>query len=167
MDIIIYEDSVKYDPGVKMVFWLPVVALAILATLFLLNYSGYYLIGRGSIKEAGEGGMVFLGMALFLALLFQVIFPKSLAVAQDGIVLKFKYFKWKVPFEKITSIEMAKGISQIRTYNLSLSFKGTVEIIKRSGMRIRITPAHPYEFLAQASRALEEWKRYHPVTIVP
>ncbi|MGB9837033.1 MAG: hypothetical protein ACPLRX_09880 [Candidatus Saccharicenans sp.] len=162
MDIIIFEDPVKYDRGVQLVLWLPVAALAVLGIIFLLNYGGYDIIGRGAIKEAGEGGAIFLGMALFLALLFQVIFPRSLAVAQDGIILRFKYFNWKMPFEKIASIEMAKGISKIKTYNLGFSFKGAVEIIKRNGVRTRITPAHPYEFLAQASRALEEWKRYHP-----
>lgn len=167
MDIIIFEDSVKYDRGLRLVLWLPVIMLAVLGVLFLLHYSGYQLLGQGQIKEAEVAAAVFLSSAVFLTLLFQALFPKSLAVAQDGIILRFKYFSWKIPFEKIASIEMAKGISQIKTYNLSLSFKGAVEIIKRNGIRLRITPAHPYEFLAQAIRALEEWKRYHPVTPIP
>lgn len=162
MDIIIFEDSVKYDRGIKLLLWLPSLMLAALGLLFLLNYHGYYLIGKGPIKGAGEGAAVFLGSAVFLVILFESMFPKSLAVAQDGIILRFRYFTWKIPYQKINSIEFARGIGRGRTFNFNFSFKEAVEIFRSNGSRIRVTPAHPYEFLSQATRALEEWKRYHP-----
>jgi len=162
MDLILYEDTVKYDKWTKVILISPVLMFAVLSLLFYLNSQSQNIFPKESPQASLVGAAVMFGAAVFVLVIYSLAFPRSVAVAQDGLVLKFKVFSWKVPFRKIRTIGFNTRLPSWRTTNLATSFRNYVEIVKNNGARIRISPAHPEQFLEYATRALAEWRAYHP-----
>jgi hypothetical protein len=162
MDLILYEDTVKYDKWTKVILISPVLMFAVLSLLFYLNSQSQNIFPKERPQAYLVGAAVTFGAAVFVLVIYSLAFPRSMAVAQDGLVLKFKVFSWKVPFRKIRTIGFNTRIPSWRTTNLVTSFRNYVEIVKNNGARIRISPAHPEKFLEYATRALAEWRAYHP-----
>ncbi|MCR4396489.1 MAG: hypothetical protein NUW07_07135 [Candidatus Saccharicenans sp.] len=162
MDLIIFEDTVRYDRWVKIILAVPLLVFLILGTLMLLDSRGQDIFPNEPPGQSSLGSIAMFGAAGFVIVIFLLVFPRSIAVAQDGIVLKFRAFSWKIPFKSIGTVEISASPFGWRTQNFAFSFRKAVDIIKKSGARVRISPAHPYQFLESATRALEDWKRYHP-----
>jgi hypothetical protein len=161
MDLILYEDTVKYDKWTKVVLIFPVLMFVVLGLLFYLNSQGQNIFPKERPQDSLVGAAVMLGAALFVLIIYSLAFPRSIAVAQDGVVLRFRAFSWKVPFRKIRTIGFNTRLPSWRTTNLATSFRNYVEIVRNNGTRIRISPAHSEQFLEYATRALEEWRAYH------
>ncbi|MBC7364967.1 MAG: hypothetical protein H5U07_10595 [Candidatus Aminicenantes bacterium] len=162
MDLILYEDTVRYDKWVKVLLIFPVLLFLVLSLLFYLNSQGQNIFPKEKPQDSLVGAAVMFGAAVFVLVIYSLAFPRSIAVAQDGIVLRFKAFSWKVPFRKVKTIGFNTGLPSWRTTNLATTFRNYVEIVKNNGARLRISPAHPEQFLEYATRALEEWRTYHP-----
>jgi hypothetical protein len=167
MDLILYEDAVKYDKWTKVILIFPVLMFAVLSLLFYLNSQSQNIFPKESPQASLVGAAVMFGAAVFVLLIYFLALPRSIAVAQDGIVLRFRVFSWKIPFGKIKTISSGTLRPSWRTQNFATSFRGLVEIIRVDGSRIRVSPSRPEIFLDYATRALEEWRTYHPDRIIP
>lgn len=145
----------------------PVLLLVVVGVLFFLDGQGYDVFLRERAKESMVGSAAMLGVAVFILILYSMIIPRSIAVAQDGVVLRFRAFSWKIPFRKIKAISSGTIEPSWRAQNFATSFRGLVEIVKTNGVRIRVSPSRPDLFLEYATRALEEWRTYHPDGLLP
>jgi len=160
MDMIIYETGVKYEGWVKFFLGLPVVLMA-----------GAGLVLSGAIRvpglnptvlgeEARLVSWIFFASAAFILLVYWLALPTRIIINPDRVRVRFgKFFYWKVGFETIESAAAARGFPPAGSRSSVTSYRNQVEIARRGGARIRISPENREEFLARLNFALEDWKR--------
>lgn len=163
MDFILFEDSIKYDAGIKVVLVLSVVLLVVLGTLFYVDANGSDIFPGESAAESGTGSVVFFASAVFILAVFWVVLPRSIAVSQEGIIVRFNAFRWRIPFRTIESIQAARGIIVWWAHSWITSYTTQIEIRRRYRLKIRISPARRDQFLEHANKALADWRHAHPV----
>ncbi|MBN2199813.1 MAG: PH domain-containing protein [Candidatus Aminicenantes bacterium] len=160
MDMLVYETGVRYEGWVKFFLGLPVVLMA-----------GAGLVLSGTVRipgldpsvlgeEARLVSWVFFAGAAFILLVYWLTLPTRIAIHADRIRIRFgRFFYWTVGFETIESAAAAKGIPPAGVRSSVTSYRNQIEIARRGGARIRISPENRDEFLARLSLALEDWKR--------
>jgi hypothetical protein len=161
MDPIIFEDSIKYDPGIKVVLVLSLVLLVVLGILFYVDATDSDIFPGEPAAESRTGSVVLFASAVFVLALYWLILPRSIAVSQEGIVLRFNGFSWKIHFRTIESIKAARGIIVWWAHSWITSYGTQIEIIRRHRLKIRVSPARRDQFLEYANKALADWKNTH------
>ncbi len=163
MDFILFEDSIKYDAGIKVVLVLSVVLLVILGILFYVDASGPDIFPGEPASESRTGSLVLFASAVFVLAVFWLVLPRSIAVSQEGIIVQFNAFRWKIPFRTIESIQDARGIIVWWAHSWITSYATQIEIRRKYRLKIRISPARRDQFLEYANKALADWRHAHPV----
>jgi hypothetical protein len=161
MDLIIFEDSIKYDAWIKAVLGLPIVLLIILGILFYLDAQGADIFPGAPAAESRTGYVVLFASAGFVSVVYWLILPRTIAVSQDAIVLQFSAFRWKIPFRTIESIKAAQGIIVWWAHSWITSFATQIEIRRSYRFKIRVSPARRDQFLEYANKALADWRNAH------
>jgi len=158
-EMILYETAFRYDRWVKFFLGLPFV-LTVGVGLIL---SGWVqidgLMPEGIDGETQFAGFLMFGMAGLLLFMYWLMLPVKVIVHMDRLRIKIGRFFWTIPFETVESLRAAKGFPGPGTQNAMTSFKSQVEIVRRKGRRVRISPENRDEFLDHANRALEDWRR--------
>jgi len=162
MDPIIFEDSIKYDPWVKIVLALSLVLLFVLGILFYVDAYDSDIFPGEPAAESKTGSVILFVTAVFVLAVYWLILPRRIAVSQEGVVLRFNGFSWKIPFKTIASIRAAKGIIAWWAHSWITSYGSQIEIIRRRRLKIRVSPARRDQFLEYANKALADWKNTHP-----
>jgi hypothetical protein len=163
MNIIIFEDNIKYDPWVIVVLTLSLVLLIVLGILFYMDAHGLDIFPGESAAESGMGAVAIFASAAFVLATYWLFLPRKIAVSQDGIIIKFGGFKWMISFETIKSISAARGIIVWWAHSWITSYGSQIEIIRRHRLKIRICPTLRDQFLEYANKALADWKNTHPL----
>ena len=161
MDLIIFEDSIKYDPGIKVVLVLSLVLLVVLGILFYIDAYDSDIFPGEPAAESRTGSVVLFVSAIFVLALYWLILPRTIAVSQEGIVLRFNGFSWKIPYKTIESMRAARGIIVWWAHSWITSYGTQIEIIRRHRLKIRVSPARRDQFLEYANKALADWKNTH------
>jgi hypothetical protein len=163
MNLIIFEDNIKYDPWVTVVLVLSLVLLVVLGLLFYVDAYDLDIFPRESAAESRTGAVALFASAALVLATYWLFLPRKIAVSQDGIIIKFGGFKWKISFETIKSINAAKGIIVWWAHSWITSYGSQIEIIRRHRLKIRISPTRRDQFLGYANKALADWKNTHPL----
>lgn len=162
MDVVIFEDSIKYDLGIKVVL---VLSLALLVSLGILFYADAYnsdIFPGESAAESRIGAFALFAATVFLLAVFWLILPRTIAVSQEGVILRFRAFSWNIPFATVKSIKSASGIIVWWAHSWITSYRSQIEITRKHRLKIRVSPSRRDLFLEYAHRAFADWTRTHP-----
>jgi hypothetical protein len=146
MESVIYEDSPHYDVWLKGIMMLPV---------FFLLIGLYFLFTAGIEAAAG----VF-GTGLLMGAIYWAVFPRKYQVLESKLrIVLGGPFSFNVPFDTLESAGKQEGI------NLGINFATTfisehiVEIKRKRGMTVNITPNNRDQFLENLNKTVSDWKR--------
>jgi hypothetical protein len=132
-----------------------------LLTLIFLLLPAMLLAAVIYLWSSGEstGGPVLVAEALFIGLIFWIIFPRSYRVYDDHIrIVLGGPFSIKVGFDRIRKVEVTSKTSLTVNFVTALA-RTHVKINKKTGLAIAITPRNQDMFTDHANRALDQWAR--------
>ena len=138
MNELIYEDVPRYD------VWLKLILGFVLALTFII---GVILLFIDVV-----GAWVMFGVTLFDALLFKAVLPKRFQIFQDRLkIIMGGPFTVNIPFSNIQEVKLGSA-GQTFIYwgiRLATSSQGVVEIVRRHGLSMVISPVNAALFLEQ------------------
>ena len=141
-DILIYEDTPQYD------LWLKLILGGVLALTFILGVIFIY--------QDTEAAIVMFGVTLFDALLFKVVLPRRYQIFEDRLkILMGGPFAINISFSNIEEARPASGRKAF-AYNglrFATSTRHVVEIVRKKGLNIVISPRNSDMFLEQLNQA--------------
>lgn len=162
MDLIIFEDSIKYGAWVKLVLVFSLVLLIVLGILFFIDGHHSNVFPKEPPRESRIAFVVLCFFTVLTAAVYWLFLPRKITVSQDGIKTKFGGFSWNMPFQTIESIGAAKGLMVRRGFSCITSYKSQIVIVRKNKLNIRFSPSRCDQFLEAANRALADWRRTHP-----
>lgn len=149
MDSIIYQDDTNRDIWLKLILAVPV--LIILGTAF-------YSLGTSDVKTAIE----MFGVAILILLIFWLIFPQKYVILDSKVkIVLGGPFSFNIPFNSIKTARIPKGFTTGVNFPSSFSGKHAVQIVRKKGMNVNITPANRELFLKNLEKAMNDWKEYY------
>jgi hypothetical protein len=153
--------SIMYSRGIKILFAFPVVFAVVLGALFYVVAHYTNLISIEAAQELDKAAIIMFSLALFILFVYWLFLPQKVYVLQDRIRIRFGRFHWNIPFKKIDRVEIAKKIKCKKCYNLITCLKVKIEIVRKKGKNIRISPAERDQFLGYVERSMFDWKQTH------
>ena len=144
MQNLVYEDTPRYD------FWLKLILGGILALTFIL---GVILLFEDIV-----GAWVMFGVTLFDALLFKAILPQRFQIFRGRLkIVLGGPFALDIPFSNIREVREASASKAFVYWGLrfATSSSGVVEIVRRKGLSLVISPANAGMFVEQLHQALD------------
>ncbi len=140
--ILLYEDTPEYDS------WLKLILGGILALTFIL--------GVVFISQDTEAALVMFGVTVFDALLFKAILPRQFQIFEDRLkILLGGPFAVNIPLSNIAEAKSVSG-SKVFAYSgirFATSTKWVIEIVRKKGMNLVISPRNEDMFLEQLNQA--------------
>ena len=159
MAVVLNEFNIKYGRWIKILFAFPVVFVVVLGALLYAVAHYTDLVSIEAVQELDKAAIIMFSLAPFVLFVYWLFLPQKIFVMQDRIRIKFGRFHWNIPFETIDRLEVAKGIKSRNSYNLITCLIVKVEIVRKKGKNIRISPAERDQFLGYAERAMSDWKQ--------
>lgn len=144
MNGLVYEDTPRYD------LWLKLVLGGVLAFTFI--------IGLVLLFDNLEAAMVVFGVTVIDAFLFWTILPRRFQIYEDRIRIVFGApFSINIPFQNIAEIKQASSSKAFFYWGLrfATSTESLVEIVRRNGLNLLISPGNSDTFIEQFSRLYE------------
>jgi hypothetical protein len=141
--VLLYRDKPKYGLILKLILAIPLAFLVV----------SIYFWASGETS----GGLAFLIEAFILGLIFWCVFPREYQVYEDHLrILLGRPFSVKVGFQNIGAIRITNRTSFTTNFVTRIT-RNYVEIVKKKGLNIAITPADNDSFVENANQALEQW----------
>lgn len=143
MDTLVFEDTPRYDA------WLKFVLGGVLALLFL---SGVILA-----FEDIEGSLVMFGVTIFDALLFKMILPQRFQIFEDRLrIVLGGPFRINIPLSNIREARQVSAADAFIYWGIrfATSTRYVVEIVRKRGLNLVISPSAGDIFLEQMNQAL-------------
>ena len=141
-DILLYEETPEYDK------WLKLILGGILALTFILGVIFIY--------QDTEAAIVMFGVTLFDALLFKAILPRRYQIFEDRLrILLGGPLAINISLSNIEEARPASGRKAF-AYNgirFATSSRHVIEIVRKKGMNIVISPRNGDMFLEQLNQA--------------
>jgi len=148
MDSVVHEDTPRYDVWLKSIMVLPV---------FFIIAGIYYVI----IAEVAAAIGMF-ATTLLMAAIYWAIFPRKYLILDSRIrIVLGGPFSFNIPFDNIETARAPEGVSLGINFATTFLSKHTVEIIRKKGMNVNITPSDRELFLENLNKALNDWRRYN------
>ena len=148
MDSIIYEDTPRYDVWLKAIMVLPV---------FFVIMGVYFLI----IAQV-EAAIGMFALTLLMAAVYWAIFPRKYLILESKIrIVLGGQFSFNIPFDNIETAREPEGATFGINFASCFSGKNTVEIIRKKGLNVNITPGDRELFLENLNKALNDWRRHN------
>jgi hypothetical protein len=146
MDSIIYEESPRYDSLLKAIMVLPV---------FFILFGIYYLF----IAEV-EAATGMFATTILMSAFYWAIFPRKYQILDS----KFKIvlggpFSFNIPFSNLETAKAPQGATFGINFPTCISNERTVQIIRKKGWYVNITPNDRDLFLGNLNKAIYDWKR--------
>ena len=144
MSMILYEDTARYDLWVKLILG------GILAALFV---TGVALL----FEDVAEAGIMF-GATIFDALLFWAILPQRFQVFEDKLrIVLGGPFAINISLANIEAARCASGRKVFAYWGIrfATSSRYVVEIVRKKGLNLIISPANGDMFLEQLNQAIQ------------
>jgi hypothetical protein len=140
---LVYEDTPRYD------LWLKLILGSVLALTLIL---GFVLLPTDIVAAC-----VMLGVTLFDALLFRAILPRRFQIFQDRVkIVLGGPLALSIPLSDISEVRSASA-SKVFVYwghRFATSTRGIVEVVRKKGLSLVISPANADTFLEQLNQAL-------------
>ncbi|MFC1957270.1 hypothetical protein ACFLX0_00425 [Chloroflexota bacterium] len=142
--LLLYQDKPAYGLLLKLIM------VAVPATLLAVSI---YLLSMGNSAD----GLALLVEVFVIGLIFWAVFPHKYQVYEDHVrIVLGGPFSVKVGFDKIKTIGITGRLSLSVNFVTTIT-KSHVEIVKKKGLSIAITPKANEAFVENANRALNEW----------
>jgi hypothetical protein len=139
----LYQDRPEYGLVMRAILALPAVLLA--AAIY------YWSTGDAS------GGTASLAGAVIMAVTYWLVFPREYQVHQDHLrIVLGGPFAVKVGFDSLKAVRITGRSSPGINFATTIA-RTHVQIEKKKGMSIAITPAAAESFVEEANRALVRW----------
>jgi hypothetical protein len=161
MEIVIYEDGIKYDRWVKAVLIFPLVLFIILGILFYIDAKYSNIFPKETARKAIIAAIDLFVSVPIVLVIYRLSLPRKISIFHDRIKIKFGAFFFDIPFETIESFKAVKGIISRRAISATTSLGTQIEIVRKERRNIRISPRQREQFLGNANRALSDWKQAH------
>ena len=120
-----------------------------------------FLVGSLYLWLSGDisGSLALLLSAFIMGLVFWFVFPREYQVYDDHLCIALgRPFSVKVRFQNVKTIRMTSRTGLTVNFVTRIT-KSYVEIVKKRGWSIAITPTSSDAFVENANRALEQWVR--------
>ena len=141
--ILLYQDKPKYGLLLKLVLIIPIAFLV--GSLYLW------------LSDDISGSLALLPSAFTSGLIFWLVFPREYRVYEDHLrIVLGDPFSVKVDFQNIKEIRITNQTGLTVNFVTRIT-KSYVEIVKKRGWSIAITPTVNESFVENANRALEQW----------
>jgi hypothetical protein len=146
MDSVIYEENPRYDSLLKAIMVLPV---------FFIIFGIYYLF----IAEV-EAAIAMFATTILMAAFYWAIFPRKYQILDS----KFRIvlggpFSFNIPFSNLETAKAPQGATFGINFPTCISNERTVQIIRKKGWYVNITPNDRDLFLENLNKALNDWRR--------
>jgi hypothetical protein len=146
MDSVVYEDSPHYDVWLKAIMVLPV---------FFIILGVYYLF-----TAQVESAIGLFATTLLMAAFYWAIFPRKYQVLDSKIkIVLGGQFSFNVPFDNLETAGKPEGVSLGINFATTFLSQHVVEIKRKKGMNVNITPNNRELFLENLNKAVYDWKR--------
>jgi hypothetical protein len=146
MNSVIYEDSPHYDIWMRGIMVLPV---------FFILWGAYYFF-TGEVAAAT--GM--LATALLMGALYWAIFPRKYQILDEKLkIVLGGTFAFNVPFDNLELAEKPEGVNLGINFVTTFLSRHVVEIKRKKGMNVNISPDKRDLFLENLNKAIYDWKR--------
>lgn len=142
--LLLHEDRPAYDIFLKLI---------LIAVPGIMLVAGVTMLFSADNSE----GWILLLETAFVGLIFWLVFPRSYRIYEDHLrIVMGGPFSVKVAFEKIEKVAVTDRL------NLGINFvtrltRTHVEIARKNGMSIAITPRDRDLFVEKANQALNQW----------
>ena len=147
-----YEDTSRYDRSLKLV----------LGGILLLTS----VVGIILLFEDRVGALVMFGITIFDALLFKVILPQRFQIFEDRVrIVLGGPFAITLRFSNIREVKRAPAIKASAYWGIRLatSSKYVLEIVRKKGLSLVISPTTGDVFLEQLNQA----RKKHEISAFP
>ena len=145
MNILLYQDKPEYD------LWLKFILGSIIAFTFIL--------GIIFISQDTEAAIVMFGITLFDGLLFKAILPRGFQIYYDKLrILLGGPLTIDIALLNITEVKPVTG-GKVFVYwgiKFATSSSNVVEIVRKKGLNLIISPGNPDMFMEQLKQALKQ-----------
>jgi hypothetical protein len=148
MDSVIYEDSPHYDVWLKGIMMLPV---------FFILMGLYWLF-----TDQVEAAIGMFATTLLMGALYWAILPRKYRILDS----KFKIvlggpFSFNIPFDNLEAAGAPEGATFGINFATTFISEHIVEIKRKRGLTVNITPNNRDQFLENLNKALTDWRRYN------
>ena len=142
MDSLVYEDKPLYDIWFRAILGL-IVVIVVVPALFLFN----------SDRETSIG---LLG-TIIIAILLWVVLPRKYLILHDRVkIMLGGRLSLTISFDNIEAARIPKGLTM--GINFVTSVKNPVEIVRKKGMNVNISPTNRDLFIENMDKALNNWR---------
>jgi len=162
MEPVLFEDEVKYDLWLKVILVGSIVVLIALGIMFSVDAYSRDILPEEPIEDSKIGAIILFAATVFVLLVYGVVLPRKLFICRDKIRIKSSFFFYNIPFSKIESYFKAKGFPIGNYLSSSTSLKNQIEIVRKRGLKIRISPSRLDLFFETLNRTVEDWEKYQP-----
>jgi hypothetical protein len=133
MRSLIYEDKPPYDIRLRAIMIVPVIIL--------------FAVGLSIMEREPEAANMMYITALVIGFILWAIIPRKYVIMNDRVAIALNGgIAISIPLHRIAMARMAKGFTFSANFPTTLSGKHAIEIIKRKGMSVVITPEDPEKF---------------------
>ena len=146
MSALVYEDTPIYDRSLKIIL------AGILGATFIVAII--------LIREELEAALIMFGLTVFDALLFKAILPQRFQIFEDKLVIVLGGpFAIRIPFSNIADARSASGRKAFVYWGIrfATSTRNVVEIVRKKGLNIVISPTKEDMFLEQLDQARKKF----------
>ncbi len=148
MDAVVYEDTPRYDVLLKAIMVLPV--------FFIIAWIYYVIIA----EVAAAIGMF--ATTILMAAFYWAIFPRKYLILDSRIrIVLGGQFSFTIPFDNLETAREPEGATFGINFATCFSSKHAVQIIRKKGWYINITPSDRALFLDNLKKALNDWRRHN------
>ena len=143
--ILLYQDKPRYGLLLKLILIIPVAFLV--GSLYLW------------LADDISGNLALLSQAFIIGLIFWFVFPREYQVYEDHLRIALGGpFSVKVNFQNVKTVRITNRTGLTVNFVTRIT-KIYVEIVKKKGWSIAITPTDNDSFVENANRASEQWVR--------
>ena len=144
MTTLLYEDRPRYGLWLKVLLW---GLVAVMLFTAITTFDGNR-----------EDAFALIGTAVFIVLIFWMVMPRKYCIYEDRIkIVMGAPFSMSIRFDVIKYAGKPRGKLTVGI-NFVTSFRNTVEIVKKKGMNVNISPADREAFLENLNNALNNWR---------
>ena len=145
MDSVVYEDTPRYDVYLKAIMVLPV---------FFIIMGIYYLI----IAEV-EAAISMFAATVLMAAIYWAIFPRKYLILYSKMkIVLGGPFSFNITFDNLKTAREPKGATFGINFHTCFSSERVVQIIRKKGWYVNITPSDRTLFLDNLKKALTDWR---------
>jgi hypothetical protein len=107
-----------------------------------------------------EGAITLLAVTILVGVIYWAVFPRKYSIHSAGMkIILGGPFSFNVPFQNVESAIKPEGATIGINFPGSFSSEHAVQIVRKKGMRVNITPSDRDLFIQNLNQALNDWKR--------